>query len=294
MRISLIIPTCNGAADIVRLIVAMQTQTVPPQEILVVDSASEDGTAQLAASVPGVCVRSIERREFDHGGTRDRALREAQGDVVLFMTQDALPVDDRLVEHLLAPFADARVAAVGARQIAKPDARPFERAVRAHNYPAKSRVFTAADIPALGVRAFLISDVCAAYRREAVLAVGGFDQPVMTNEDMLMAEKLLHAGHALAYCGEAAVFHSHRLSLRSQFRRNLLIGRTMKRYEARFEHAKELGEGVALFRDVERQLLSEGQIGECCCFMADCAARLLGNRAGRMIEWIHSNMPSLQ
>ncbi|MCI7736947.1 MAG: glycosyltransferase [Clostridiales bacterium] len=284
MRVSLIIPTCNGAAGIARLLAAIQAQTVPPQEILVIDSASEDGTAQLAASVQGVRVCSIERGEFDHGGTRDRALREARGDVVLFMTQDALPVNDRLVEQLLAPFADPRVAAVGARQIARPDARPFERAVRAHSYPAKSRVVTAADIPSLGVRAFLISNVCAAYRREAALAVGGFDRPVLTNEDMLMAEKLLHAGHALAYCGEAAVLHSHRLSLRAQFRRNLLIGRTMKRYEARFEHVRELGEGVALFQDVALQLLGEGQIGECCCFMADCAVRLLGNRAGRLIE----------
>ena len=284
MRVSLIIPTCNGAPGIAELLRRMRAQSVPPQEILVVDSASEDGTAQLAASVPGVRVRSIERREFDHGGTRDRALREARGNVVLFMTQDALPVDDRLVERLLAPFADPRVAAVGARQIARPDARPFERAVRAHSYPAESRIWTASDIPALGVRAFLISDVCAAYRREAVLAVGGYDRPVMTNEDMLMAEKLLHAGHALAYCGQAAVWHSHCLSLRSQFQRNLLVGRTMKRYEARFEHVKELDEGTSLFRDVARHLLREGQAGECCCFMADCAARLLGNRAGRMIE----------
>ena len=284
MRVSLIIPTCNGAAYIAQLLCRMRAQSVPPDEILVVDSASEDGTAQIAASTPGVRVRSIERRAFDHGGTRDMALREARGDVVLFMTQDALPVDDRLIERLLAPFADARVAAVGARQIAKPDARPFERAVRAHSYPAESRVWTAADIPSLGVRAFLISNVCAAYRREAVLAVGGFDRPVLTNEDMLMAEKLLHAGHALAYCGEAAVLHSHRLSLRAQFRRNLLIGRTMKRYEARFEYAQELGEGAALFGDVSRQLLGEGQVGECCCFAADCAVRLLGNRVGRLIE----------
>lgn len=284
MRVSLIIPTCNGAAYIAQLLCRMRAQSVPPDEILVVDSASEDGTAQIAASAPGVRVRSIERRAFDHGGTRDMALREARGDVVLFMTQDALPLDDRLIERLLAPFVDARVAAVCARQIAKPDARPFERAVRAHSYPAESRVWAAADIPALGVRAFLISNVCAAYRREAVLAVGGFDRPVLTNEDMLMAEKLLHAGHALAYCGEAAVLHSHRLSLRAQFRRNLLIGRTMKRYEARFEYAQELGEGAALFGDVSRQLLGEGQVGECCCFAADCAVRLLGNRVGRLIE----------
>ena len=67
-------------------------------------------------------------------------------------------------------------------------------------------------------------------------------------------------------------------------RRAADIAERMKRYEARFEHVKELDEGTSLFRDVARHLLREGQAGECCCFMADCAARLLGNRAGRLIE----------
>jgi len=260
---------------------ALRDQSVPPAQIMVVDSQSDDGTADLARGVEGVEVIDIKREAFDHGKTRDMALRGSRGEFVVFMTQDALPMEARCMENLLKPFEDPRVAAVGGRQQAWPDARPFERLVRANNYPEESRIWSSDDIARLGVRAFLISDVCAAYRRSAYLSVGGFDYPILTNEDMLMAEKLLHAGYKLAYAGDAAVYHSHRFTLRQEYRRNVAIGRTMKAYEERFEHVKETSEGVALFKRVMLSLIREGELAECACFTLNCAARLIGNRVGR-------------
>lgn len=280
MRISLIIPTLNGEKQLDELLCRLEGQTICPDELLIVDSASQDATVSIAAR-HAARVLSIPRSEFDHGGTRDMALRQTSGDLVLFMTQDALPTDERYIEHLIAPFADEQVAAVGGRQIAYPDARPFEKAVRSFNYPAADRVWAAEDIARLGVRAYLISDVCAAYRRSAYLAAGGFDHPIMTNEDMLMAQKLLEAGHKLAYSGSASVYHSHHFTLKQEYRRNRLIGWTMKHYEERFGHAQEMGEGVKLAVSVVRALIRQGHVWECVPFAFNCAARLLGNRAGR-------------
>ena len=79
MTISLIIPTLNGAKDLPALMTRIQNQTMPPMEIIVVDSASTDGTAQLAKEL-GAKVIEIERRNFDHGGTRDMALRRSRGE----------------------------------------------------------------------------------------------------------------------------------------------------------------------------------------------------------------------
>lgn len=279
MTVSLIIPTLNAGAMLPSLIGALRGQTLPPDEILVVDSSSEDGTAEAARAL-GCRVMVIDRAAFDHGGTRDAALRSTQGELVVFMTQDALPVERTSLEKLLAPFADARVAAVGGRQIARPDARPYERLVRANNYPAQSRVWTKDDLAALGVRAFLISDVFAAYRREAYLAVGGFDHPLETNEDMLIAQRLLAQGYALAYSGEACVYHSHAFTWRQQFSRNRAVGRFMERYSDRLS-CSEMGTGIALARNVLCALLREGRPIECAAFALDCSARLLGNRMGR-------------
>lgn len=283
MKVSVIIPTLNAGAQLQPLLEALKEQTVTLHEILVVDSQSQDNTCEIARSA-GAKVIPISRREFDHGGTRDMALRQTQGEIVVFMTQDALPVDERFIEHLIAPLAEQTVAAVCGRQIAYPDARPYEKAVRAHNYPDKDCVWSMQDVAQMGVRAFRISDVCAAYRKEAYLAVGGFDHPILTNEDMLMAEKLLRKGYQLAYCAEAAVYHSHCFTLAQEYRRNYIIGKTMKRYEARFEYVSEMGTGMKLAKDVMLELMKGGHIFECFCFALNCAARLLGNRMGRYQE----------
>lgn len=284
MSVSVIIPTLNAAGQIERLLDAVAKQTLLPEEIIVVDSQSDDDTASRAAAHSHVRVVPIARSAFDHGGTRDMALRMARGDFVVFLTQDALPIGSDCLERLLEPFRNPDVAAVGGRQIAYPEARPFERMIRAHNYPTEDRVWRAQDIERLGVRAYLISDVCAAYRREAYLSVGGFDHPIMTNEDMLMAQKLLGAGFALAYSARAAVYHSHTLTWRQEFRRNWVIGRTMKRYERRFHCGSEMGEGITLVKSVLAQLVRDGQIAECAGFCLNCSARLLGNRLGRFAE----------
>lgn len=190
MSVSVILPTLDAAGGIVALLAALKGQTRPPDEILVVDSGSTDDTAELARS-HGARVISVPRDRFDHGGTRDAALRQTTGEFVLFLTQDALPAYERYIEHLLKPFADERVAAASGRQLPRPDARPYVRAVQQYRYPAQSQVWGAEDRQALGIRAYHLSDVCSAYRRSAYKAVGGFPHPLPTNEDMLIAAAFL-------------------------------------------------------------------------------------------------------
>ena len=116
MSVSVILPTLNAAGEIAALLATLMDQTQPPEEILVVDSGSTDDTAELARA-HGARVMSVPRDQFDHGGTRDAALRQTAGEFVLFLTQDALPADERYIEHLLKAFADERVAAASGRQL---------------------------------------------------------------------------------------------------------------------------------------------------------------------------------
>lgn len=283
MSVSVILPTLNAAGEIAALLAALMGQTQPPDEILVVDSGSTDGTAELARA-HGARVISIPRDRFDHGGTRDAALRQTTGEFVLFLTQDTLPADERYIEQLLLPFADERVAAASGRQLPRPDARPYVRAVQQYRYPAQSRAWGPEEREALGIRAYHLSDVCSAYRRSAYEAVGGFSHPLPTNEDMLIAAAFLDAGYLLAYCGDAAVVHSHNLTLRQEYRRNVLIGRFLREHGERLGNPRETGEGLRMVRQVLLQLLRNGHLLECPTFAADCAARLLGSRAGRRME----------
>ena len=284
---TVIIPTLNAGPAIVRLIEALQGQTFPPEEILVVDSQSDDGTARRVRQLKGVRVMEIERRAFDHGGTRDMAIRTCGTPFAVLMTQDALPVDESCMAELLAPLEDPGVAAVCARQVAYPEASERERLVRAFRYPDESRIWSAADIPRLGIRAYLLSDVCAAYRRAAYEAVGGFAHPIETNEDMLIAADFLRAGWKLGYRASARVWHSHDFTLRQEYARNRKVGAFLTRYADRFTDSGAMGEGLRMVKAVSGQLLKRGRIIEWIAFGLNCVSRMLGNRAGRRQEKAH-------
>lgn len=284
--ISVIIPTLNPGMQLFRLLDRLCGQTLPPNEIIVVDSQSDDGTAQRVREYASshtaahVTLIPILRKDFDHGATRDMALRRSSGDFVFFLTQDALPEDGTYIRTMMHAFDDESVALVTGRQIARDDARPAERLVREFNYPPTSRVRSKADIEALGIKAFFASDVCAAYRRTAYLEVGGFEHPIDTNEDMLIAAAFLYAGYRIAYQADAHVIHSHNFTLKQQYRRNYLMGKEIQKHKKLLGGAKVTGEGLTLVKFVLGGLLRQGRVLSAIGFCADCAARLLGNRKG--------------
>ena len=209
------------------------------------------------------------------------AFHACQSPVVVFMTQDALPTDSRCMENLLFPLTDERVAAVCARQIARPEARASEKAFREFRYPKKSEVWNKEDVPRLGIRAYLLSDACSAYRRTAYEAVGGFEHPIITDEDMLIAADFLNAGYRLAYQADACVWHSHRYTFRQEYQRNYRIGQFLARYGHRFGGSGEMGEGLRMIGFVTKKLLQKGKVWEIPPFWVNCAAKFLGSRAGK-------------
>lgn len=283
MSIGLVIPTLNAERELPKLLDALAQQTRVPDDILVVDSSSEDETLRIAESYLGVRVKVISRTEFDHGGTRHLGFERVHGDFVLFVTQDAVPADARYIEKLLRPFEDASVAMVSGRQIPKPEARRYIQLIQEFNYPTSSNVRTAADIERMGIKAFFASDVCSAYRRSAYEAIGGFPRPCATNEDMLMACRFLRAGHKVAYAADACIIHSHNLTPFKQYRRNRAVGEFLARYSGELNSPSEVNEGGRLVKTVAKQLMQEGAILELCAFVIDCGARLIGNRVGRAI-----------
>lgn len=281
MDISVIIPTLNAEHDIEGLLTVLGRQSIQPIETLVVDSASEDRTIELIQKHKGVRLLQIDRQDFNHGGTRDLALRESRGDFVCFLTQDALPVSDDYLELLVAPMVDdSEIALVSGRQLPKADARRFEQLVRGFNYPDSSSVRSKRDLKKYGIKTFFASDTCSAYRRTAYLECGGFEH-VNTNEDMLMAAKFIASGMKVAYEPRAEVYHSHNLTPSQQFARNRAVGFFLESHADDLMHVSETGEGGRLVKSVSLQLLREGNFGEFVAFGVDCCARLLGNRAGR-------------
>lgn len=279
---SIIIPTLNAQSEIGNLLQNLHSQTVVPNEILVIDSSSDDETVSICKQFDGVDVRVIKRAEFNHGGTRHLGAELTHGDFILLLTQDAIPANDHYIESLISPLvADEKIAMVTGRQVPKEDARRYVQLVQEFNYPKTSNVREASDIEKMGIKAFFASDVCSAYRRSAYIECGGFKRLLSTNEDMLMAATFLKNGWKVAYEASAEVHHSHNLSFKEQFNRNKLVGAFLKEHADELCGVKETDEGKRLASDVARQLTKEKRPAELAKFGFDCAARMIGNRVGR-------------
>lgn len=278
-KISVVVPTLNAELRLERLFNMLKAQTLQPSEIVVVDSSSNDNTAKLAADL-GATVVTIKRREFNHGATRHRALLSTNGDYIAFLTDDAVPANKDYLKNLATALGDETVGMASGRQIPRSDARRFEALVRGFNYPDTSFVRSINDIERLGIRTFFASDACSIYRRTAYMQCGGFPT-VETNEDMLMAAKMIQSGWKIAYEANAEVIHSHNLTPLEQYRRNKAVGRFLEERRSDLMNASELGEGMKLVHSVGKTLFEERRFMELASFGIDCIARLAGNRVGR-------------
>lgn len=247
MKLSLIIPTLNAGRHMERLLSSLSLQDIRPAEIIIIDSSSDDNTVDIAKKI-GANTIVIPRQRFNHGGTRNMAAEIAEGDVLVFMTQDALPADNSLLSRLTAPLLDPEIAASYARQVAKTDASPPEVFARQFNYPDKGLIKSASDISTLGIKTFFFSNVCSAIKKGPFLKVGMFPGNIRFNEDMIIAAKLILNGYKTAYVPEARVIHSHNYSLLQQFIRYYNIGSSLKDSNWILKYARPEGEGMRFIR----------------------------------------------
>lgn len=224
-KIALIVPTLNAGERWRDWLDALGAQTLRPDLLLAIDSSSSDDTAAMAVAY-GFEVRVIRQEEFNHGATRQRAVDSLPGDVgiVVFLTQDTLLASPNALAELIESFDNEAVAAAYGRQLPHTDAGPIGSHARLFNYPAVSQIRSYEDRKQHGIKTAFISNSFAAYRREALAAVGGFPTNVIMNEDTYAAGRMLLAGWKIAYRADAEVHHSHDYGHAEEFRRYFDIG----------------------------------------------------------------------
>lgn len=279
MKVSLVIPTLNAENFLVKLIPDLRVQTLPLAEIIIIDSSSDDRTVAIANEL-GCRTIVIERKNFDHGGTRNLGVRESTGDVVVFMTQDALPVDSFLIENLIAPLENKSIAASFGRQVPRPEANPPEIFTRLFNYPDKEIIKSKEDLPSLGIKTYFFSNVCSAVKRSDFDEVGGFPEQTILNEDMMLAAKLITKGYKVAYTPGAAVWHSHNYSSLQQFNRYFDIGVFFSMNRQIFNGINNEGEGLRFLKGQLSYLFKNGYYRWMPYAMAITAAKYVGYRMG--------------
>jgi rhamnosyltransferase len=283
-----VVPTLNAAGEWNSFAHSLLA-SVPADCVLIVDSSSTDGTAELARS-SGFRVHTISRAEFNHGGTRQLAAELLPNvDLLLFLTQDAVLTDPQAISSLLKQFENPKIAAVYGRQFPRPGATSIEAHARLFNYPAQSSLRSLESRKQLGFKAIFISNSFSAYRRDALMAVGGFPRNVIFGEDTVTAAKLLLADWKIAYVAEAQVFHSHTYSWSQDFRRYFDIGvlHTRESWLLK-EFGGTGGEGGRFLRS-EMSYLRQHDKRMIPSAIVRTALKLLGYRLGRMESRLRQN-----
>ena len=296
-----VIPSYYPDKRLLQILEMMEEQTVPVRKLRLINTQEEGmekllrdaGTTQeeLMRQYPFLEIRHIRKEEFDHGRTRNLGLRLSQGaQYCLMMTQDALPEADDLIERLLKALSeDPKAAAAYARQLPNRDASAAETCTRYFNYPEQGRTKSLEDLPELGIKTWFCSNVCALYRTDLLAEEGGFPEPMIFNEDMVYAGRMIRKGYHIRYEAAAAVYHSHNYNAKQQFHRNFDLGVSQAQHPEVFAAASSESEGIRYVKRVLGYLKENDALREAPGFILGCAGRLLGYRLGKnyrhLPEW---------
>jgi GT2 family glycosyltransferase len=214
MDFSLIIATRNRRDSLRRTLAALEEQTLTPQEVIVVDDASSDGTGtMLAAEFPGVIYLRLDER----GGpaaARNRGVRAAGSDLIAFTDDDSIPEPGWLEGHL-AYYGDPRVGAVGG-PLSPPQPNFYDQVeiVRYADrlYDRVLRIERITGWEGLGTGNMTV-------RRAIFDEVGYFDEALLTGADPEFTRRVVReGGYALIVDPGLTVAHMKVHSLRSYLR----------------------------------------------------------------------------
>ena len=231
-------PTWQGIEFLERVLAMLARQRVPiAWDFLAVDSGSTDGTWELlgkyAAAFPVPLRRKrLDKSEFDHGDTRNLLAASSTGDLLVFLTQDAIPASDTWLATLAQNFDDEQVGAAYCRNLPRPDCELLTRIFSA-NDPGYLPERRETRLPEAATYALMTSherrvlynfnDVASAVRRE-LWERHPFPR-TWFGEDVLLARALLEAGFTIVYDDRACVEHSHDYTRDETYERAKIDGR---------------------------------------------------------------------
>ena len=285
MKIDVIIPTYKPGKEFEKLIGRLQKQEYPIHKIIIINTRTDIFPEELNRSNYKIEITHIEPDQFDHGGTRNMGAGMSDADIVVYMTQDAIPVDEKLIGTFAKIFEEnPDIGIAYGRQLPREECNIIERYTRRFNYPEKSLIKTKEDLPKLGIKTFFCSDVCAAYRRNYLLSAGGFENPTIFNEDMIFAGKRIYAGDKVAYVAEAKVIHSHNYTGRQQFHRNFDLAVSQAQHPEVFEGVPSEGEGIRMVKATAKYLVRNGYPWKVFMLVYQSGCKYIGYFLGKRYE----------
>ncbi|MFT7667534.1 MAG: rhamnosyltransferase [Planctomycetota bacterium] len=224
--LSILLPTWNGEEDLRRLLPALDSQDYEGErEVLAIDSSSTDATVSLLKEA-GVDVEIISQSEFGHGATRNRLAAKAKGEVLVFLSQDALPASDDFLQELVSALDEEQVAGAYSRILPHPDDDPLtaRTVLSAPEADEEGTPWEPMDpalvweLPTEQMMARLrFNNVASAVRAPIFREIQFPELPF--GEDFAWAARVTQAGYRIRFAPKSLVYHAHRYTPSQAFAR---------------------------------------------------------------------------
>lgn len=302
--VSVLLPVKNQEQDVRELLPLVLGQSVSARlEIVAVDSGSSDGTVQALREFDATVI-SIDPNDFDHGLTRNLAVEQAHGDILLFLSGRARPVGDRWLAPLMATLEeDPEAAGVCSRVMPSPSAdillaKSGSAELSGASMTERKMIEDWDAYRKLSVeqrREFLNFHTVGTVVRAEVFADIQFRSVPTLGEDLLWAREVLEAGWALWHQAASVVHHSHEYTLGERFARNVddglanheINGRTMTEAQVTPDVRARVAEDWTYLRDT---LGLEGE--ELDRWKLEAALRRVAEVAGQWVGVNHRELPA--
>jgi len=287
---SIIVPTLNAGASLEELLSIIEYQSTSGYSVTIIDSSSEDSTQDIAKAYK-LALSIIPQEEFDHGGVRSMAKTLTSGDIIVYLTQDALPLSVKDIDRLVSVFNNKSIGAAFGRQIPYKETGLFGKHLRKFNYNDESYIRDINDKDLHGIKTAFLSSSFAAYRRSAMDEIGWFKDGLILGEDTYAGAKLLKKGYKLAYVADAQVYHSHSYTVLEEFKRYFDIG-VFHNMESWIldEFGRPEGEGMRYVKSELNYLFKHNAYYLFPEFIVRNVMKYLGYKLGRNFEFLPKNV----
>ncbi len=214
-RVSVVVCAYNAADTLEDCLTSLERQTYPDYEIVLVNDGSRDGTSVLGHRHPRV--RVIDLPNGGLSAARNAGLAEATGEIVAYTDADVRADPDWLT-FLVQPFLTSDVMAAGGPNVVPSDDPPMAQCIaRAPGGPTHVLIDDriAEHVPGCNM----------AFRRDALLAIGGFNPVYLrAGDDVDVCWRLQSQGWRIGFAPSALVWHHHRSSARAYWRQQVGYG----------------------------------------------------------------------
>lgn len=201
VKASVVIVTKNQRRFLEKSIPAIFVQTHKDFEVIVVDSGSTNGALGYLQQFP-IEIIHYDRENFNYARAFNLGARQARGDILVRLSGDVIPANDRWLEELLKPLSDPKVAAAYSYPVL--EELSWEHKIT--YFFQYSRLRPIFEKLALGI---MFHGASAAIRKDLWEQVP-FDESIPISEDVVWALEMAKRGYKVVLARDSQIIHSHK------------------------------------------------------------------------------------